>query len=36
MVSFEKVVYKFQQLDEYLKILTKISKTPKETFLTIS
>jgi uncharacterized protein YutE (UPF0331/DUF86 family) len=33
MVSFEKVVYKFQQLDEYLKILAKISKTPKETFL---
>jgi len=33
MVSFEKVVHKFQQLDEYLKILEKISKTPKETFL---
>ena len=33
MVSFEKVVNKFQQVDEYLKILTKISKTPKETFL---
>lgn len=33
MVSFEKVVQKFQQLDEYLKILEKISKTPKETFL---
>jgi len=33
MVSFEKVVHKFQQLDEYLKILAKISKTPKETFL---
>jgi uncharacterized protein YutE (UPF0331/DUF86 family) len=33
MVSFEKVVLKFQQLDEYLEILTKISKTPKETFL---
>ena len=33
MVSFEKVVQKFQQLDEYLKILAKISKTPKETFL---
>ncbi len=33
MVSFEKVVNKFQQLDEYLKILAKISKTPKETFL---
>ena len=33
MVSFEKVVHKFQQLDEYLKILAKISKTPRETFL---
>ena len=33
MVSFEKVVNKFQQLDEFLKILAKISKTPKETFL---
>ncbi|MCJ7538473.1 MAG: DUF86 domain-containing protein, partial [Desulfobacterales bacterium] len=33
MVSFEKVVHKFQQFDEYLKILAKISKTPKETFL---
>ena len=33
MVSFEKVVHKFQQLDEYLKILEKISKTPKQTFL---
>lgn len=33
MVSFEKVVHKFQQLDEFLKILAKISKTPKETFL---
>jgi uncharacterized protein YutE (UPF0331/DUF86 family) len=33
MVSFEKVVHKFQQLDEYLKILAKISKTSKETFL---
>ncbi len=33
MVSIEKVVHKFQQLDEYLKILEKISKTPKETFL---
>jgi uncharacterized protein YutE (UPF0331/DUF86 family) len=33
MVSFEKVVHKFQQLDEYLKILATISKTPKETFL---
>jgi uncharacterized protein YutE (UPF0331/DUF86 family) len=33
MVSFEKVLHKFQQVDEYLKILAKISKTPKETFL---
>ena len=33
MVSFEKIVNKFQQLDEFLKILAKISKTPKETFL---
>jgi len=33
MVSFEKIVHKFQQLDEYLKLLAKISKTPKETFL---
>ncbi len=33
MVSFEKVIHKFQQLDEYLGILKKISKTPQETFL---
>ena len=33
MVSFEKVVHKFQKLDEFLKILANISKTPKETFL---
>ncbi|MGD9384876.1 MAG: DUF86 domain-containing protein [Desulfobacterales bacterium] len=33
MVLFEKVVTKFQQLDEYLEILAKISKTPEETFL---
>ena len=33
MVSLEKVILKFQQLDEYLSILRKISKTPKETFL---
>jgi hypothetical protein len=29
MVSLEKVILKFQQLDEYLSILRKISKTPK-------
>jgi len=33
MVSFKKVILKFQQLDEYVGILRKISKTPKETFL---
>ena len=33
MVSFEKVIHKFQKLDEFLKILAKISKTPEETFL---
>ena len=33
MVSFEKVVRKFQQLDEYLEILSGISNTPRETFL---
>ena len=33
MVSFEKVIYKFQQLDEYLSLLKKISGTPQETFL---
>jgi uncharacterized protein YutE (UPF0331/DUF86 family) len=33
MVSFEKVLYKFQQLDEHLEILREISKTPLETFL---
>jgi len=33
MVSFEKVIYKFQQLDEYLRVLKKISRTPQETFL---
>lgn len=33
MVSVEKVVHKFQQLDEFLKILKKISKTPQENFL---
>ena len=33
MVLFKKVILKFQQLDEYVGILRKISKTPKETFL---
>jgi uncharacterized protein YutE (UPF0331/DUF86 family) len=33
MVSFEKVIYKFQQLDEYLGLLQIISRTPKEDFL---
>lgn len=33
MVSFEKVIRKFQQLDEYLGILKAISQTPQETFL---
>jgi hypothetical protein len=33
MVSFEKVVRKFQQLDEYLEILRAISQTPQKTFL---
>lgn len=33
MVPFEKVIRKFQQLDEYLAILKAISQTPKETFL---
>jgi hypothetical protein len=33
MVSFEKVIRKFQQLDEYLAILKVISQTPQETFL---
>jgi len=33
MVSFEKVIYKFQQLDEYIGLLQIISRTPKETFL---
>ncbi|MBW1748885.1 MAG: DUF86 domain-containing protein, partial [Deltaproteobacteria bacterium] len=33
MVSFEKVIYKFQQLDEYLGLLQIISRTPKENFL---
>ena len=33
MVSFEKVIRKFQQLDEYLGILQDISQTPQETYL---
>jgi uncharacterized protein YutE (UPF0331/DUF86 family) len=33
MVSFEKIIRKFQQLDEYLAILKAISRTPQETFL---
>ena len=33
MVSFEKVIYKFQQLDEYIGLLQIISRTPKENFL---
>jgi uncharacterized protein YutE (UPF0331/DUF86 family) len=33
MISFEKVVRKFQQLDEYLEILRAISQTPQKTFL---
>lgn len=33
MVLIEKILTKFQQIDEYLSILRTISKTPKETFL---
>ena len=33
MVLIKKVLSKFRQIDEYLSILRKISKTPKETFL---
>lgn len=33
MVLIEKVLSKFQQMDEYLSILKKISKTPREAFL---
>ena len=33
MVSIEKVEHRFIQLDEYLKLLKKISKTPTEDFL---
>ncbi len=32
MVSFEKIIYKFQQLDEYLGLLQIISGTPEEQF----
>ena len=30
MVSFEKIVQKFRQLDEYLGLLRKISKTHQD------
>ena len=33
MVLFEKVVYKFQQLDKHLGMLKEISKAPLEVFL---
>ncbi len=33
MISREKVLLKFQQLDEYLKILKQISATSKKSFL---
>ncbi|MFC1516710.1 DUF86 domain-containing protein [Thermodesulfobacteriota bacterium] len=33
MVSFEKVIRKFQKLDEYLDILKEISQTPQKVFL---
>jgi len=33
MVSFEKIVRKFQQLEEYLETLKSVKKTPLETFL---
>jgi uncharacterized protein YutE (UPF0331/DUF86 family) len=33
MVSFEKIVQKFSQLDEYLELLRRIAKTPVEAFL---
>lgn len=33
MVSFEKVIQKFQQLDESLRLLKKISDTPKDIFI---
>jgi len=34
MVSIEKIILKFQRLDEYLSVLEKISKTSKDDFLT--
>jgi uncharacterized protein YutE (UPF0331/DUF86 family) len=34
MVSIEKVILKFQRLDEFLSVLAKISKTSKDDFLT--
>lgn len=34
MVSIEKVILKFQRLDEYLSVLGEISKTSKDDFLT--
>ena len=33
MVSFEKIIRKFQQLDEYLELLKNVSKTPFENFM---
>ena len=33
MVSLEKIIQKFQQLDEFLRLLKKISKTPINSFL---
>jgi uncharacterized protein YutE (UPF0331/DUF86 family) len=33
MVSLEKIIQKFQQLDEFLGLLRKISKTPIKLFL---
>ena len=33
MVSLEKIIQKFQQLDEFLRLLRKISKTPIKSFL---
>jgi len=33
MVSLEKIIQKFQQLDEFLRLLKKISKIPIKSFL---
>ena len=33
MVSLEKIIQKFQQLDEFLRLLKKISETPIKSFL---